>query len=211
MSLTLHHFPPSPNAVKVAAVLHHLGASFQEKIVDITKGGGQDPAFRKINPNGMIPALTDDDFAIWESNAIILYLAEKHSSPLIPSDPRKRAEMHQWMCWQLAHWSPAVGPLQFERLAPHFIPGYKTDEDTVNKALEKLERFGPVLDAHLSGRQYILGPDLSLADFALASQLVHWRVARIPLEKYPNLLSWYGRIEKLESFQKAAPKMQAPA
>lgn len=207
--LKLHSFPFSPNHIKVAAVLHHLGLEFETVVVDLTKGASFEPGYKALNPNAMIPTLEDGDFKLWESTAIITYLAEKHGSELMPRDVRQRAEVNQWLCWQLCHWMPALGTIAFERLAPNFFPGHKTDEAAVEKALTNLKRFAPVLDAQLAGRPYVAGDRLSLADFALAASAFHRQASQTPLEDYPNIQAWLARIESLPAWKKAQPA--APA
>lgn len=209
MSITLHHFPQSPNAFKVLLVLHHLRLDYAEEIVDLTQGGTHTPEYMKLNPNALMPTLVDGDFVLWESNAIILYLAERQGSDLLPTGLRQKADVHRWLSWQLAHWSQALGPLTFEALAPHFIPGYQRDEASYQRGMTNLKRYAPVLDAHLKDRKYMVADRLTLADFAVASPMVHWRLARIPLEEFENLQAWYSRLEALEAWKKALPQMPA--
>lgn len=203
-SRILYHFPPSPNAVKVLAVLHHLDVPFEGRIVDLTKGESHTPEFRALNPNEMMPVLVEGDFVLWESNAIIQYVAE--GTDLLPSDARSRAEVTRWMSWQLAHWGAALGVMVFEPLAPKFFPGYQTDHAAVAKAQEKFARFAPVLEGHLAGRQFVLGK-LTVADFALAAPLVHAEMAEIDLTPYPNIVAWRTRVSALPAWQQAMPQL----
>ena len=204
-SRILYHFPLSPNAVKVLAVLHHLGADFEERIVDLTKNETHTPEYLKINPNGLMPTLVEGDFVLWESNAIIQYVAE--GTDLVPGDARSRAELTRWMSWQLAHWGAALATMTFEPLAPKFFPGYQTDHAAVAKATEKFARYAPVLNAHLATRQFALGEHLSIADFALAAPLVHAGIVGISLEAYPHIAAWNAWIQALPAWQKARPAM----
>lgn len=203
--MKLYHFPPSPNSVKVLALINHLRLNVDIEIVDLTKGESSTPEFKAINPNGKIPTLVDDDFTIWESQAIMRYLAEKHKSDLIPSDLQERAKMDQWLSWHLAHFGPALAAITWERLAPQFFEGYQTDEHALNKGLTNLARFAPVLDEHLASREYLVGNRLTLADLALASALIHREAAQIPVTQYKNLMEWYGRVLALPYFQAALP------
>ncbi|HXE71330.1 MAG TPA: glutathione S-transferase family protein [Candidatus Nitrosotenuis sp.] len=207
----LYHYPLSPNAVKVLSVLHHLGLDYDEVIVDLPRGGSHTPEFLALNPNGKIPVLKEGDFILPESNAIIRYLAEKTGSDLIPADLRQRALMDSWLHWQGAHWTPAYGHMTFERLAPRLIPGYAVDEAAQARAQALIDRFAPVLDRHLEGRRWVLGEQLSLADFSLASTLVHRALAGISLEAYPNIAAWVQRVEELPAYRRAMPQMPTPA
>ena len=209
--LKLYTFPLSPNHIKVAAVLHHLGLEFQPVVLDLTKRESFAPEYADTNPNSMIPTLVDGDFTLWESTAIITYLAEKSGSDLMPTEVRERAEVVRWLSWQMCHWTPALGTIAFERLAPYFFEGYITDEAAVEKALLQLKRFATVLDGHLKDRSFVANDRLSVADFALAAAAVHRNRAQIALDDYPHLQSWLGRIEALPAWQKALPPAPAHA
>lgn len=207
--LKLHTFPLSPNTFKVTAVLHHLGLDFELVPVDLPKGGSHEPSYMALNPNAMVPTLQDEDFTLWESNAIMVYLAEKQGSNLMPSDVRERAEVLRWLCWQLAHWGAALGPIAFERLAPSFIPGYQTDEAAVARALASLQRFGPVLNEHLKGKRFVALDRLTVADFALASSAVYRRASQTPLEDYPEVERWLAEIDSQPAWQRATEPLKA--
>src|SRR5689334_875510 len=98
--MKLHVFPPSPRAAKVLALAHHLGVDFEMAIVDLLSGGSQTPEFKKLNPNGKMPVLEDGDFVLWESNAILQYLASKRpDSGMFPTDPRRQADVARWQFW----------------------------------------------------------------------------------------------------------------
>ena len=138
------------------AVVHHLGLDPELENINPTKGETQTPEFIAINPNGKIPTLQDGDFTLWESQAIMRYLAEKHESDLVPSELSQKALMDQWLCWNIAHFTPAVGGVVWERLAPQIIEGYQPDERQLAKSLENLARFAPILDKHLEDREFVL-------------------------------------------------------
>lgn len=209
--MKLYHFPFSPNTVKVMAVMHKLGIEPEQVVLDLTKGETHQPDYKAVNPNALIPTLEDGDFVLWESNAIILYLAEKYDSDLLPKDLKGRAETNRWLSWQLAHFGRGIGMATFERMAPNFIDGYQVDEGALKKGLEMIERFVPVLDAHLADRRFVLGDQPTLADIALAASMCHWRLAKLPLDGYSNLMAWYDRMGQLDYYQKALPQMPALA
>lgn len=206
--MKFYTFPASPNAVKVKAVMNEIGLQPSETIeVDLTKGETHNQDFLALNTNAMIPVIVDDDLVLSESNAIILYLAEKHGSKLLPDTLAERAQMHKWLSWQLAHFGPAVGGVVFERLAPQIIPGAELDEAHLERSLALVKRFAPVLEEHLKERKFILGERLSLADVAIASQLIHAELAMVPLSPYPNILAWYREISSFDFFKDARGKL----
>ena len=204
--MKLYTFPPSPNSLKVMAVIHQLEIDVEIVVVDLTKGESKTPEFMVINPNGKIPTLQDGELVIWESQAIMLYLAEKFDSPLIPKDVGKRAEMHQWLSWHIAHFGDAVSGVAWERLAPHFFEGYQADQVALEKSLENLAVYAPILDQRIAKQDFVLGEKPSLADIALAAPLIHKNMAELPLEDYPNILAWYDRVASLPYFASAIPQ-----
>lgn len=209
--MKLYTFPPSPNAVKVVAVMNYLGLTPDETvIVDLTKGENRSPDFLSLNPNGMIPVLEDGDLVLSESNAIILYLAEKHKSTLLPEGLTERSRVHEWLSWQLAHFGPAVGGVVLNRVGPKFIPGMVADEHHLQTSLERVARFAPVLDNHLRGRTYLVGDQPTLADIAVASMLIHAEMGEVPLEPFHNIDAWYKRVVAHDWFSKARGNMPAP-
>ena len=106
--MKLYGFPHSPNTWKVRAVAAHLGLRLDFEFVDLTKGQSRTPAFLALNPTGRTPVLVDGDFKLWESNAIMQYLASRTTNSLWPDDARARADIMRWQSWQLAHWAKAA-------------------------------------------------------------------------------------------------------
>src|SRR6185503_16570220 len=101
--MKIYDFPPTPNARKVRGVVYELGINPEFVIVNILQGGARTPEFLAKNPNGQMPVLEDGDFVLWESNAIMGYLAALHPEKnLLPTSPRGHAEVDQWQCWQLS-------------------------------------------------------------------------------------------------------------
>ena len=103
--MKLYGFPPSPNTWQVRALADYLGVPLEFEFVDLTKGGSRTPAFLAINPTGRTPALVDGDFKLWETLAIMQYVASKKPNALWPNDARIRADITRWQSWNLAHWN----------------------------------------------------------------------------------------------------------
>lgn len=207
--MILYSFPGSPNAIKVKTVLHHLGLSFEEKVINLPQGETFTPEFKKINPNATIPVLVDGDLTLNQSNAIMIYLCEKAKSALWPSDLEGRARAQQWLDWSNAEWSSGVSVVEFQRLAPHFIPGFETNEKAVEMGLEKIARFAPVLDEHLSHHPFVLGNEITLPDIAIAAMMCYWEMAQLPLQQYSHILKWYARVSEMEAWKKSQPPQMA--
>jgi len=210
MSLRLHVFPPSPRAFKVLVVAHHLGIDYEFVLCDLTKGDQKSAAYAAINPNQRMPSLEDGDFTLWESNAIVQYLAaKKPEGGLLPADERGRADVARWQFWESTTWDPACAILVFERAVKRFFGGGAPDPVEVEKGLQRFHRAAKMLDAHLRGRTYVCCDRLTLADFALAADLTMAEPAQLPLEGYGEIGRWAGRLAELPAWQRTRAMQNA--
>src|SRR5262245_15572740 len=171
-TMKLYGFPPSPNTWKVRAVAAHLGIPLEFELVDLTKP--RTPDYLALNPTGRTPTLVDGDFVLWESNAIMEYLASRAPNAIWPDDARGRADITRWQSWQLMHWSKeACQPLTFQRLVKKILNLGPPDEAEIANGAEAFNREGRVLDAHLSKHPYLVGDKLTIADFVVAAPLFY--------------------------------------
>src|SRR5258706_13858844 len=134
--MKLYGFPPSPNTRKVQAVAAHLAIPLEFEFVDITKGQSRTPEFLAINPGGRTPVLVDGAFKLWESNAIMQYLAGKKKNDLWPEDYKIRADIARWQFWQIAHWHEGCGVFLWENLVKKLLLGADGDPVALKKAEE---------------------------------------------------------------------------
>jgi GST-like protein len=147
----------------VAILLHELDLPFVAEPVDISRGAAADPRVRALSPDGKVPVLTDPDgedgtpITISESGAILLYLAAKHDSPLLPPRRAHRAPMIQWLMWTMSALQPTCGALFRARFL-------RPDTVEAERATSELGRLLSVLDARLTASPHLAGPGLSLAD-----------------------------------------------
>lgn len=197
----------SNNVRRALAVARHLGIEVEHVDIMPLTPAADSPEFRRASPTGRVPALIDGDFLLCESHAIMLYFAGLTPNALWPQDNRARAQVMQWMSWSLAHWHPGWQPLQWERLIKPLIFKGETDAAVVARAEEVFHREARVLDAHLAGREWLVGAEVTLADFSVAAGLGYARPAALPLEPYANIRSWYGRVEQLPAWRATAPPM----
>lgn len=203
--LKLHVFPASPRAQKVLAVAHELELPFEESFVDFAKGAHKTPEFLKLNPNGRMPVLEDGDFVLWESDAIVQYLASKQPGTLMPTDDQGRALVAQWLSWNMADWDKAIAMLMFEHVVKPFLRKLPPDPERAREGREKLAAAATVLDRHLAGRPHVLGERLSVVDFALAIPLRYARFWEFPLAPYPGLERWLARMQATRGWHKSEP------
>lgn len=205
--MKLYGFPGSPNTWKVRALAEHIGVPFTLELVDITKGAQRAPGFLAINPTGRTPALVDGDLKLWESTAIMQYIAAKARSELWPADTEARASIMQWQSWQLQHWARACEPLLFERIVKSFFKLGEPDAGEIGKAEEVFRSEASVLDAHLARHTHLVGERLTLADFSVAAYLFLSEPAGMPLAGFKNVQRWFGSVAALPCWAKTAPQM----
>jgi glutathione S-transferase len=210
--MKLYGFPSSPNTWKVRAVAAHLALPLEAEFVDLSKGAQRTPEYLALNPTGRTPVLVDVDFILWESNAIMQYLASRTANQLWPDDPRIRADIMRWQSWQLAHWGKeACEPLVFERLVKSFLKLGPADPAVLAKGTEAFHREARVLDAHLARQSHLVGVGPTLADFSVAAPLFHAKEAELPLAPYGHVREWFGRISALPAWRDTAPAQAAAA
>lgn len=210
--MKLYGFPASPNTWKVRALAAHLKTPLDFEFVDLLQGAQQSPAFLALSPTGRTPVLVDGDFTLWESNAILQYLADRSPTPLYPNDAKSRADIARWQCWDLAHWgAQACQPLTFENLVKKFVNLGAPDAAAVAKATECFDKEAKMLDAHLGKHKYLVNDTLTIADFTVAAPLFYAQSAAMPVGPYANIGAWFGRVSALPCWSETAPQMAAAA
>ena len=160
---------PTPNGVKVSIMLEEIGIPYEVHLVDIMKNESWTPDYLSLNPNGKIPAILDPDgpggkpLALWESGAILIYLAEK-TGQFLPTDPALRYQTIQWLMWQMGGLGPMFGQLGFF----HKFAGkdYEDKRPRDRYAAESKRLLG-VLEGRLEGRDWIMGDDYTIADISM--------------------------------------------
>ena len=156
------YYHPSPNPAKVALLLEETGLPYEVVPVDTRKGEQFDPAFLAINPNGKTPAITDGDVTVFDSNAILLYLAEKTGQFLPPDTPAMRGELLSWLMFVATGIGPYSGQaVHFQ----HFAPEPK--DYAVTRYVFEAKRHYAILDARLADRRYMLGDTYTIVDMAV--------------------------------------------
>jgi len=195
---------------KACAVARYLGSPVEFVLVDLAKGEQQSAAFRAINPNGKVPALTDGDRSVWEANAIMCYLARKAGSDLWPGDERQ-IDVVRWLSWDASHFTRHAGSLYFEHIIKRRFGIGAPDPAAVEESTGHFRRFARVLDDHLRSREYLVGNALTVADFAVAVTLPYADEASLPLSEYPAVERWHARLNELPAWREPFPRVTAQA
>jgi glutathione S-transferase len=210
--MKFYNMPASPNAIKVWAVIHKLGLEVESVLVDFAAGTNKTDDYGKLNPNRLMPVLVDGDFALWESNAIMQYLAHKAGdTQLWPTEPRAQADVSRWQCWQLAHWGQGIRVFMFENVVKKLFHMGPPDQARIAEGTEMFHKHAAVLDQHLAGKEWVATGKMTLADLSLASPLGYARMAQIPWDQYANIQTWYGRLDSQEFWRKSHPPMPSHA
>jgi len=210
--MKLYATPPSPRAIKVLATVHHLGLDVELIPVDIVNGENRTAKFLALNPNHRMPVLDDDGFVLWESNAIMQYLASKRpTAGLWPSDPRSQADVSRWQCWELAHWDPACGTLLFQRFVKGLLGQGDPDPAEVARGEASYHELATVLDGHLRTRDWLVGRALTLADISVGCWVACAGLGGYSVDAFPAVARWYDRLQVLPAWQRtiAAPPAEA--
>jgi len=183
----------TPNGRKVSIMLEELALPYNVHAIDIGKGDQFTPEFVAISPNSKIPAIVDSDgpgggpYALFESGAILLYLAEK-TGKLLPTDRARRFEAIQWLMFQMGGVGPMFGQTHhFLRAAPEPVPY------AIERYSKETRRLYGVLDRHLADREW-LGSEYSVADIATFPWTARHEWHKVDLAEFPNVKRWYDRI-----------------
>lgn len=204
--MKLYVFPRSPNAIKVLAAAYYLELPFESVFVDLLKGGQHAEAFAALNPNRKMPVLEDGDFVLWESNAILQFMAsQRPQSGLWPVDPKRQADVSRWQFWQTSNWGPTCGILTFERVIKKLANMGPADEAAIAKAEPDFHKFAEVLNGQLREKKWVTGDAFTVADISIGAWMVYGSQAGFPLDKYPEITRWYASIAALPAWQKAVP------
>jgi GSH-dependent disulfide-bond oxidoreductase len=188
----------TPNGHKVSIALEELGLPYTLKVIDLTAGEQRTPAFLALNPNGRIPAIVDreaDDFAVFESGACLIYLAEK-TGRLMPTDAKGRSRVLQWLMFQMGGIGPMMGQANvFFRYFPEKIPA------AIDRYQGECKRLFRVLDGHLQQHEYLAG-DYSIADIANWAWVRTHRWSGVEIDDLPHLKRWRDSIRQRAAVQR---------
>src|SRR5882757_735870 len=202
--MILHTVAGSPNSRKVEAVILHLGLDVEIRNHDLFSGELRSPDYLAINPNAKVPTLVDQGFKLWESAAIMQYLAGKAAdNTLFPRNPRTRADITRWQCWEGLYFNAALGTLAFETVAKTKYNVGPPDAVLIEQARASLSRFAPVLNGHLDGRKYLVDDRLTLADYSMVTFEPYVSLVPFDFAPYRHMHSYFDRMRQSEHWIRA--------
>lgn len=203
--MRLYHHPMSTCSRRVMLAALHMGTPLELTEVSLLSPDDR-RRLAALNPNHKLPVLQDGEFMLWESCAIMQYLAERtHGQTLYPDNIVLRADINRWMFWGAQHFAPPISGICFERIWKGLIGQGGPDEAELDRASRQLAPFAAVLEQHLAGRDWIAGQQLTLADLAIAPSLSYLQQAKLPLTHHPKLIAWHNRIAQLEIWRQTMP------
>tara|TARA_A100001037_G_scaffold18484_1_gene15882 strand:+ start:141 stop:785 length:645 start_codon:yes stop_codon:yes gene_type:complete len=199
--IKLYYDPITVNCRKVLAGFDLASVPYESVKMDYFGGEHKQPDYLAVNPNGAIPALTDGDFVLWESNAMLQYGADLvGASTVYPTDVRTRADINRWLLWEASAWFPSCYVYLVENLVKPFL-GDQPDPAVLEGEQERFDLLASILEARVSGQSFIMGDTVTLADIAVASPMHLHAYIDLPLGPYPAITAWMTRIEALPCWQ----------
>lgn len=176
--------------LQIEHVRHNIGGTF---------GGTDSDEYAAINPNRLVPAMSDNGFVLWESNAMIRYLCKQYDSgSLYPQDPQQCALADQWMEWFKSTVMPALYPA-FWGLAR--TPKEEQNSEQISESARLTGEKLKILDHYLEGRQFIVGDDLTMGDIPLGAIMYRYYNLSIERPSLPNIEAWYTRLKEREAYR----------
>ncbi|WP_432218800.1 glutathione binding-like protein [Pseudomonas kribbensis] len=199
----------TPNGHKISLFLEEAGLRYNVHPINISQGEQFQPHFLKIAPNNRIPAIVDHEpadggepLSLFESGAILLYLAEK-TGKFLPKDLRGRQMALQWLFWQMGGLGPMAGQNHhFSQFAPEKIPY------AIKRYIDETARLYGVLDKQLANHEFVAGSEYSIADMAIYPWIVSHKWQSQNLEDFPNVLRWFNHIKDRPATVKAYALVQ---
>jgi GST-like protein len=204
------YYWPTPNGHKITLFLEEAGLEYRIHPVDISAGDQFQPAFLAFSPNNRMPAIIDtapadggEPITVFESGAILLYLAQK-TGQFLPSDVRGKNTVTEWLMWQMGGLGPMAGQNHhFGVYAPEKIPY------AINRYVNETNRLYGVLDRRLQGRTFVAGEDYSVADMAIYPWVYPWQRQQQNLDDFPNLKRWFYAVQTRPATIRAYAKGEA--
>jgi glutathione S-transferase len=203
--MKLYIFPPSSRALGVVALKNYLALDCEVQSIDLGRGDQLTPQYLALNPNKKMPTLEDDGFALWESNAIMFYMAAKRpDSGLWPSDLKGQTNVLRWLAWESAHWdAESCGMVAYEKISKVVLGLGPADPAFITRGEQNFARFAAVLNESLTGKTWLIGEQLTIADFSVGGLVPSAERMGLPVGDFPEVLRWYKGLAALPAWREA--------
>jgi glutathione S-transferase len=209
--MKLYIFPPSSRVLAIVALKNHLALDCEVQPIDLGRGDQLSPQYLALNPNKKMPTLEDDGFVLWESNAILFYLAAKRpDSRLWPSDLQRQADVLRWLAWESAHWdAESCGMVAYEKASKAVLGLGPPDPAFIARGEQNFARFAAVLNDSLRGKTWLIGEQLTIADFSVGGLVPSAQRMGLPVGDCPEILRWYDGLAALPAWRDASAAKDA--
>ena len=203
--MRLYFFPPSSRVLAIVALKNHLALECELNPIDLGRGDQLTPEYLTLNPNRKMPTLTDGEFVLWESNAILFYMAARRpESGLWPSDLRGQADVLRWLAWESAHWdAESCGMVAFEKASKAVLGLGAPDPAFIARGEQNFVRFAGVLNSSLRGKSWLTGEQLTIADFSIGAFVPSAERMGLPVAKFPEIVRWYEGLAGFPAWRAA--------
>lgn len=203
--MKLYIFPPSSRALAAVALANHLALDCELQPIDLGRGDQLTSEYAALNPNRKMPTLEDDGFVVWESNAILFYMAAKRpDSGLWPFHVKDQADVVRWLAWESAHWdAESCGMVSFEKASKAVLGLGPPDPAFIERGEMNFLRFAAVLDSSLKGRTWLVGERLTIADFSIGGLVPSAERLGLPVGNFPEIVRWYAGLAALPAWRDA--------
>jgi glutathione S-transferase len=201
----------SGRIVGIVALKNYLALECELKPIDLGRGDQRTPEYVLLNPNRKMPTLEDDGIVLWESNAILFYMASKRpESGVWPSDLKGQADVLRWLFWESAHWdAESVGMVSYEKGSKDVLGLGPPDPAFIARGEQNFSRFAAVLNDSLKGKTWLLGDRLTLADFSIGGLLPSAERMALPVSRFTEVCRWYETLASLPAWQDALASRDA--
>jgi len=190
----------SINVQKVLWALDELKVGYVRVDAGMAFGVVEEAFYRQMNPNARVPTIDDDGFVLWESNAIVRYLAAKHGvGTLWPTDLKQRADADRWMDWTANHVSPVLNPVFWGLVR---TPADQRNLAQIDADAEKIGQQFQVLERYLEGRDYVAGQSLSMGDIVVGVTVYRWYGLDVNRPRLANIAAYHARLQQRPAFKK---------
>ena len=209
--MRLYLFPPSSRVLGIVALKNYLGLDCELQLIDLGRGDQLTSQYVALNPNKKMPTLEDSGFVLWESNAILFYMAAKHPDRgLWPTDVQAQADVLRWLAWESAHWdAESCGMVAYEKASKAVLGLGPPDPAFIARGEHNFDRFGAVLNDHLKDHKWLTGNQLTIADFSIGAWIPTVERMELPVGKFTEIIRWYQGLAALTAWRDAVAAKDA--
>lgn len=201
----LYHNPYSQHGRRIVALMEAAGLAYETRHVALEKGEHMSPSYLAINPNHQVPTFVDGALTLFESNAVLRYLCEKHTlTDWYPREPARRALVEQWLDWNQCRLAPAVIDIVFNKV---FL-GPKGDRQAIARGEARIAELAPILAATLAGNTFLVGDAPTIADLSVASNITQLSLADAVPDQ-PAIKGWFARVSAIAGVEAACRPLGA--